>query len=260
MSVPVWVVSARCPSWCIRVSEARAYRSTWADELFRSASQGWGKRVYDGVNVAASGDCRFGSHRRGTGLGDTRLDLGGHGGVQVLFTLMNVRTTIYLLLCAVAAAEQEAILMENTKVADVGVIGIMNNYSSDEPSSVRLLGQVVNQRSRAYVAPIPSFWHWQNVRELLKCGSKARFCNTNIYGVVGALFKPFGSERLTAWFFVFCSGFKGLPRLITYQTWGPLLSFQCLRFYNGPSVPLGNLRMGEDRTGAEFHSRMARLG
>ncbi|KIJ98514.1 hypothetical protein K443DRAFT_103820 [Laccaria amethystina LaAM-08-1] len=32
----------------------------------------------------------------------------------------------------VAPAELEAILMENTEVADVGVIGIMNNYSGDE--------------------------------------------------------------------------------------------------------------------------------
>jgi len=50
---------------------------------------------------------------------------------------MNNRTMIYLL--PVRSGSRGAGSHVNTKVADVAVIGIVNNYSGDEPSSVRLL-------------------------------------------------------------------------------------------------------------------------
>ena len=57
-----------------------------------------------------------------------------------------------------APAELEAILMENTEVADVGVIGVMNKYSGDElprcvSSKIQSMSQVVNSVSRAYITP-----------------------------------------------------------------------------------------------------------
>jgi len=62
----------------------------------------------------------------------------------------------------VAPAELEAILMENTEVADVGVIGIMNNYSGDElprayvtPSNPAVL--VLAESKRAFEMRIK---HW----------------------------------------------------------------------------------------------------
>ena len=42
-----------------------------------------GRTLYDGANAGATGDCCCRSHRRETGLGDTRPVLKRHGGVQV---------------------------------------------------------------------------------------------------------------------------------------------------------------------------------